>query len=117
MNYEKQLDMLRQLQLLELEILLEVDRVCKKHNITYYLGEGSLLGAIRHNGFIPWDDDIDILMKREDYEKFLQIAPVELGKDYFLQNSFSEKNFWVFFSKVRLLRKTDFNQLDISNLT
>ena len=117
MNYEKQLDMLRQLQLLELEILLEVDRVCKKHNITYYLGEGSLLGAIRHNGFIPWDDDIDILMKREDYEKFLQIAPVELGKDYFLQNSFSEKKFWVFFSKVRLLRKTDFNQLDISNLT
>lgn len=117
MNSETKQNMLRQLQLLELEILLEVDRVCKKYNIKYYLGEGTLLGAVRHQGFIPWDDDIDILMKREDYEKFLEIAPKELGKDYFLQNNLSEKNFWVFFSKVRLLRKTDFNQLDIANLT
>lgn len=109
--------LLRQLQILELEVLLEVDRVCKKHNITYYLGEGTLLGAVRHNGFIPWDDDIDILMKREDYEKFIKIAPNELKQDYFLQNINSEKNFWVFFSKVRLLRPTEFNQLDIKDLT
>ena len=56
-------------------------------------------------------------MKREDYERFLEIAPDELGKDYFLQNNTSEKNFWVFFSKVRLVRNTEFKQLDITNLT
>ena len=61
---------LRELQLLELEILIEFDKYCRKNNLSYMLAAGTLLGAVRHEGFIPWDDDIDILMPREDYEMF-----------------------------------------------
>ena len=61
---------LRDLQLLELEILKEFDEFCKNNGLTYILAAGTLLGAVRHKGFIPWDDDVDVLMPREDYEKF-----------------------------------------------
>lgn len=68
-----------------LEILDEVDRVCKKNGITYFLAYGSALGARRHGGFIPWDDDIDIGMERKDYEKFREIAPKEMGEKFYYQ--------------------------------
>jgi len=66
----------------ELEVLGEIDRVCKKHNIQYFADWGTLLGAVRHGGFIPWDDDIDIVMKREDYRKFLEVAKTDMAPGF-----------------------------------
>ena len=64
----------RKLQLLELDLLIELDRVCKENNITYQIWAGTQLGAVRHEGFIPWDDDADVVMLREEYEKFKEVA-------------------------------------------
>lgn len=91
---------LQQHQAVLLEMLREVDRICKKHDIAYMLFAGTALGAVRHQGFIPWDDDLDVIMLRPDYRRFLQVAPNELEKDYYLQAEFSEH--WpMFFSKLR----------------
>lgn len=68
----------------QMEILSDIDVLCKKYGITYYAWDGTLLGAIRHKGFIPWDDDLDIAMKRNDYERFIHIAMQELPKPYIL---------------------------------
>ena len=77
---------LRQAQLIAVRILKIVDHVCRKHGIGYWIDGGTLLGAVRNGKFIPWDDDIDIGMTREDYEKFLSIAVEELPDDLFVQN-------------------------------
>lgn len=108
---------LRKLQLIELEILKEVDRICKKHHINYYMAEGSLLGTMRHNGFIPWDDDLDIMMLRKDYEKFLQVAPNEINKRYEVQHSTTIKNYWSPFIKIRDLKDCEYKQAHIAHLT
>lgn len=92
---------LRDLQLCELEILKEVKRVCQKHNITYYLSSGTLLGAVRHGGFIPWDDDVDIEMPYSDYKRFIAIAQEELEEEYFLQNEDTDSGYYRLFTKVR----------------
>lgn len=92
---------IKSLQNVCLEILKEVDRVCKKHGILYWLDSGSMLGAVRHQGFIPWDDDLDIQMFRDDYNRFLQIAPQELGENYFLQTESTDPDYPLFFAKVR----------------
>ncbi len=83
-----------------LELLKEFDRVCKKHDIPYVLFCGTALGAVRHKGFIPWDDDLDVSMLRSDYERFLKIAPAELYEKYYLQAEFS-KHWPMKFSKLR----------------
>ena len=82
-------------------LLLEFDRVARLLKTPYYLFAGTLLGAVRHRDFIPWDDDLDIMMKRPDYERFLREAPPLLNRKCFLQGEFSEH--WpMFFSKLRL---------------
>lgn len=91
----------KQVQKVQLEILLEFDRICKKNNIKYSLFAGTLLGAVRHEGFIPWDDDIDVCLLREDYEKFLKISELELNSKYFLQNYKTDQNYVLQFSKIR----------------
>ena len=82
---------LEEAQLRMLEVLCEVDKICRKYNIKYWLDAGTLLGAIRHKGFIPWDDDIDIAMLREDYKKFKSIVDKELDEKYFCQSPISDK--------------------------
>ena len=62
----------------------KLDEICKKYNLTYYFFWGALLGAVRHQGFIPWDDDIDVVMPRADYDKFGEVAPLEISAPYFL---------------------------------
>jgi len=74
----------------ELDLLSELLRVCKKHNLKIFASGGTLLGAIRHKGFIPWDDDIDMMMFREDYEKLCEIAPKEFNKPYFFQTEHND---------------------------
>ncbi|WP_396127944.1 phosphorylcholine transferase LicD [Clostridium sp.] len=76
---------LRDAQMLMADILKAVHELCEKHEIKYFLDAGTLIGAVRHKGFIPWDDDVDIGMLREDFNKFLEVAKEELPKHLFLQ--------------------------------
>lgn len=92
---------LRKLQLCELEILKEFVRICERFSLRYYLTGGTLLGAIRHQGFIPWDDDIDVAMPREDYDRFAQIAPQELDPQYFYQSPDTDPYYFLSFNKIR----------------
>lgn len=93
---------LRRIQLTELEILNEVVRICDEHSLNYFFVEGTLLGAMRHHGFIPWDDDIDIGMPREDYDRFLAICEENLGERFVLQWYETDEKYWLPFAKVRL---------------
>lgn len=94
-------ELLRKVQLVELDILRELDRVCREYNISYFLYRGTFLGAIRHRGFIPWDDDMDVAMLRRDYEKFCQVAPQALGEGYALQNWHTDPQYALPFGKLR----------------
>ena len=91
---------LRKLQLVELEVLLAIDAVCEEHGITYFLDSGTALGAKRHGGFIPWDDDIDIGMPRKDYDRFLDVAPAALGDGFTVANPESDDRLAGLFAKV-----------------
>lgn len=84
---------LRKAQSRLLELLKEFDRICKKHNIQYFLSGGTCLGAVRHGGFIPWDDDIDIDIWHEDYNRFLMVLPAELSNSYNFQTLETDPNF------------------------
>lgn len=84
----------------ELDVLDEVDRICRKYNITYYAEWGTLLGAIRHAGYVPWDDDLDIGMRREDYMKFCEVAPGEFAEGFQIINFRTNKDFHHFLARV-----------------
>ncbi len=91
---------LRELQLEQISVLDELKRVCEKHGLTFYLAYGSCLGAMRHHGFIPWDDDIDVLMPVKDYDKLMKLAD-EFGDQFLLQNSTTDKNHALAIARVR----------------
>lgn len=85
-------EVLRKLQLMELDILKDFDALCQKHSLSYLVFYGAGIGALRHGGFIPWDDDIDILMPRADYDRFLDAAK-EVEDRYYLMNAEADPNF------------------------
>jgi len=93
-------------QLIMLDMLIEFDRICQKHNLQYWLDSGTILGAVRHGGFIPWDDDVDISMPENDYKKFCKIAQSELAESMFLQTSKTDKAFPFDYAKIRDNRAT-----------
>ena len=92
---------LKEIQNCELQILKTVVDICERHNINYYLADGTLLGAVRHNGFIPWDDDIDIFMGYDDLKKFKKICKKELPNKYFFQDYETDPGANWIFTKIR----------------
>lgn len=97
----KETFVLQDLHKVEIEILDEIDRICRKNNINYCLVGGTLLGAVRHGGFIPWDDDLDVAMPRNDYEKFIDVCKNELSDDFYLHSIETDKTYWLPFIKIR----------------
>ena len=92
---------LRRQQMVMLEMVKVLDSICKKYDIPYFLYGGTLLGAIRHNGFIPWDDDLDVAMLRNDYKRLLKVLPDELPEHIVLQTNDTDKNYFFFVGKLR----------------
>ena len=97
--YYGRMDRIREM---ELELLTEIDRICKENGIAYFLSAGTMLGAVRHQGFIPWDDDVDIGMLPEDYEKFLKVCPKSLSARYSYQNFSTDPGCHYFHDKIRI---------------
>lgn len=106
---------LKQLQDMLKSILFEIDKICRKHNIKYFAVAGTLLGAVRHNDIIPWDDDIDIGMLREDYEKFVKVTKEELPEDLFVLDFESYKSVPIYYAKV-CKKGTTFTEKEVARL-
>lgn len=102
MGYKKiDNEILKKLHEVEMEILDEINRICMQNDINYFLMGGSMLGAVRHKGFIPWDDDIDIAMPRKDYNKFIKICQTELNPKYYLHCYETDRKYYLPFAKIR----------------
>lgn len=92
---------LKDLQAIMLEMTKEFARICDKYHLKYWLDGGTCLGAVRHNGFIPWDDDVDVGMLRRDYDVFMKVAQKELGDKYFLQTWWTDEGYGLPYAKIR----------------
>lgn len=110
---------LKKIWAVEIDLYQKFAEVCDKYDIKYFAWAGTLLGAKRHNGFIPWDDDFDIGLLRDDYEKLIKIAPKEFKYPYFLQNMYSDKKYFCAYSRFRNSETTgaivDTNTSDYNN--
>ena len=110
---------LKKLQSVELAMLKEVVRICDKYALTYYLSAGTFLGAVRHEGFIPWDDDADVRMPRPDYEKLLQILPEELSEPYLIKHFSLDSSVHRYFLRINdprvKLKRNHSKQGELSN--
>lgn len=110
-GYQLSDEELRQVQLIQIELISEVDRICKKKNIRYNMVGGTMLGAIRHKGYIPWDDDADIGFLREEYEKFRQACKTELNHEkYYFQDCRDTAGYRWGYGKLRR-KNTEFIRL------
>ena len=97
-------DQLREIQMVELELMIEVDRICRENDIKYSISYGTLLGAVRHKGFIPWDDDADLVMLREEYNKFCEVVKSKLDTSrFFWQTWDTDPNYRIGYGKLRRL--------------
>jgi lipopolysaccharide cholinephosphotransferase len=83
-------EMMKRVWAVEMDVLGEIDRICTEYGLTYYAHWGTLLGAVRHKGFIPWDDDIDIAMKRKDYQMLMSVLADELPEGYYISSSYAD---------------------------
>lgn len=92
---------LRRHQMRMLELLLATDAICRRHGIRYWLSSGTLIGAARHKGFIPWDDDLDIEMLEPDYQRLMKLMPHELPSTMALQNMDTDPDYFFFYAKLR----------------
>ena len=84
----------------QLEVLAVIEQICNKYGIRYFASWGTLLGAVRHKGFIPWDDDMDICMLREDFDRFIAVAEMELPEEYHLFSIDTNRNWTQFFARI-----------------
>ena len=91
---------LNTLRVIEKDMLREIDRICRKHDIKYFISYGTMLGAVRHGGFIPWDDDVDVAMLRSEFEKFRQIAPKELNERFSYESHVNNNGYHYFFDRL-----------------
>lgn len=96
-GYSGKLNTLREI---EKDMLREIDRICRAHDIKYFISYGTMLGAVRHGGFIPWDDDVDVAMLRSEFEKFRQIAPKELNERFSYESHTNHNGYHYFFDRI-----------------
>lgn len=106
---------LKQIWKVLLDIFEEFIRICGNHGLRYYIDGGSLLGTVRHKGFIPWDDDLDVAMPREDYDKFLEIAAGELTSPFVVQNSLFDEEYTNGYSRIVNCQTTAINRFYADN--